>query len=212
MNTTNLLMVLAVVAVVASAVAVVYHLPTSQTGMASTTPGNVTLEIAQVLDINFTRQIINWSSGYVNTSCGTNAILDTNNTASPIICGSSWAPQTNGLILESLSSLPIAINLSSTANASTLIDGGNNLGSTFRWKVQEFNFAGVGEPLTCDATLAPTVYTDIQSTGQIRICNNTRYESDRDELRIDFQVNISQLAPALVGYRTAQITATAWLP
>lgn len=214
---TTTLMVVAVLAMVVSGVSVFLNLQKASTGFASNIgQGNVTLEIAQLIDINFSRNLINWSSGYVNVTppCVSGfAYLNTNDSVNPTICGALWNPQTNGLILEGLSTLPIAINLSSNVNSTTLIDGvGNNYGSTFRWKVQEFNSAGVSEPLTCDATLAPIAYTDIVQGQSVRVCNQTNFQSDRDELRIDFWLNISQSAPAQTGYRTAVITATGYLP
>jgi len=210
---TNVLMVVAVIAVVVSVFGVISTLNLRGSGFASSSPGNVTLEIQQVIELNFTRNLINWSSGFVNTSCGTSALLDTNNTVNPIICGQGWVPQTTGLILTTLgSSLPIAINLSSNQNASTLIDAGGSLSSAFRWKVQEYNITGGAEPLTCDATLTPLAYTDIVANQNVKICNQTQYAVDRNELRIDFQVKISQFAPAQTGYRTAIITATGFLP
>ncbi len=212
---TKVLMVVAVLAVITSVIGVFSTLNLKSSGFASSGQGNVTLEIQQVISLNFTNNLINWSSGFVNTSCGTGlyAILDTNNSASPIICGTGWQTQNRGLILTTFgSTLPIAVNLTSNKNASLLLDNGANFGSAFMWKLSEFNITDGSEPSTCDGTLTPTSYTPIQTNQVVRVCNQTQFNPDKDELRIDFQLNVSNNAPAQTGYRTATITATGYLP
>ncbi len=219
MKLTNALMVVAVLAVVVSAVNLFNNIALSASGRASSTPGNVSLEIQQLIDINFTRNNITWGAGYVNTSnspfCSTypTAILDTNNSADPILCGVGWNSVTQGLILQSDATLPIKINLTSSQDASTFFGYTPPITSNFSWKVSEFNINNVFED-ACDNTvgnLQPTSYTEIAANTSITICNKTYFAADQDELKIDFQVNLSKDAPPAVGYKSAIITATAWL-
>lgn len=218
MEFTKALMGIAVIAVIASAVNLFTFLTVGTTGYASIDSGNVTLEIQSKIDINFTNRIINWSSGYVNNSgpapctVGVFATLDTNNSVNPIICGATpgWQPQTQGLVIQSDSNKDVTLNLTSTQNASSLID--NNLvlvpASTFKWRASDFTVGG-DVAGACTGVASPASYADIVANQQVTICNNFNWENTFDELEIDFQLNISPQAPPQAGYRTAVIQATA---
>lgn len=227
MKLTGVLMVVAVIAVVVSGINLINNVALSQTGRASTTPGNVTLEIQSIIDINFTNNIINWSSGYVDsdgtpTECTSisEAQLATNtvngsagnslaSNPSGIKCGVGWIPRLQGLTLQSDSNQDILVNITSNQNAFNLIDNGVALTppSEFQWMVQE-NETGSCEAGATTGRLYPTNYTNVVQGVAITICNDFDWGPTTDALDIDFLVNISPQA-TVVGYRTAVMTATA---
>jgi hypothetical protein len=214
---TTLLMVVAVVAVAVAGFNVYQVAQKSTTGFASSDRGNVTFEIESQIHIIFTNNLINWSTGYVNTTgpspctTGVEAQLSTDpagqaSSPSGTFCSVSWIPVLQGLTLQSDSNQDIRVNLTSDQNATTLIDGvGNNFGSNLQWKVSNnksdtCNINGTG--------LAPTTYTEIALNGNVTICDSMNWGPSNDALDIDFLVNISSSASVL-GERKAIITATA---
>lgn len=216
-SVTTLLMVVAVIAVAVAAFNVYRVAQTSATGFASSDRGNVTFEIESQIHIIFTNNLINWSTGFVDTDgtpslCipGVEAQLSTDPTgeaSSPtgIFCGVNWIPVLQGLTLQSASNQDILVNLTSNQNALNLIDGGTSFGSSFQWKVSN------NKTNTCniDGTgLAPTTYTEIVQNGNVTICNSMNWGPGNNALDIDFLVNISSSA-SVTGERRAIITATA---
>lgn len=219
MGSSNVLMVIAVVAVAVATFGFVFNIlgVGQSTGFASNDGGNVTFEIESSVHINFTNNIINWSTGYVNTSgpapCLPNveaqlATYTVGEASDPsgIFCGVNWQPQLQGLTLQSDSNQDIRVNLSSNQNATTLIDGaGNNFGSNFRWRVSN-NESGACNDGAYQPQ--PATYSEIVINTNVTICDSLNWGPTNDSLDIDFLLNISDQA-SLLGYQTAVITALA---
>ena len=226
MDFTKFLTVVAILAVVLSAVNVVRVADLRSAGYASSREyGNVTFEIESRILITFTNNLVNWSTGYVDTDgtpteCGpgVEAQLATNTTngssgnllasnPSGSKCGISWIPRLQGLTLRSDSNQDIVVTLNSDQNALNLIDGGVTIPtnkSEFQWMVQN-NATGT----TCEGRMYPLNYTDIVAGTNVTICNDMDWaDGVSDTLDIDFLVNISSYATVL-GERRAVITATA---
>lgn len=217
---TNVLMIVAVVAVAVSLIGVFSQFSTQHTGYAEF--GNVTFQIESVIAINFTNSLINWSTGYVNTTgpapCtgggSFEAVLSTDTSktgsfGSPVFCGVNWQQQNQGLTLQSDSNSDINVTLTSDIDANALIDGGLSLGSNFRWVVSNnetgtCNTAGAGHEIG----LNPTTYTEIIQDAEVVVCDSMNYDQGANALDIDFELNISE-ASTVVGEREATITATA---
>ncbi len=214
-SVTKFLTVVAVLAVLASGIGFFSTLSSLRSaGYASSDEGNVTFEIESKIDISFITNLINWSTGYVNTSgpapcvAPVDAQLATDPTGLPedgssppgIFCGVNWIPQLQGLTLQSDSNQDINISLSSTEDASTLLDGLGN----FMWKFSD------NETGTCQGNFDPAliVYTEIIAGSGVILCNQTDWNTGSDALDIDFLVNISDQA-SVQGEKTAVITATA---
>lgn len=201
---TNILMVVAVIAVVISAFGLFASLDVFKgAGYATSDVGNVTFEIASNVDIAFTTNIINWTSGYINNvaPCGDWAILNSNGTN---ICAVNWRTVTQGLTLESRSSVDINVTLTSNRGINDLI--GLTSVPGFMWKVDE------NESRTCNNVAGgwygPTTYTEIVAGTPVKICESMNYGTSNNALDIDFQVNITKNA-IVTDYRTAVITASA---
>lgn len=180
---TNILMVVAVVAVAFSAVNFFATLALKPTGYANLDTGTANLTISSSIELNFVQDIVDWGTGYV-TPGNPGAILDTEGN----MTGTDWTPQSQGLVLESTSNILVEVTLNSSLGAIDFIDGGTAQGSSFRWKVKE------NEVGACPGTLAPSSYTDASTTGVI-ICSSMDHVSTANELLIDLELNVSATAP-----------------
>ena len=220
MSSTNVLMVVAVIAVAVAVFGTIMNFVNVQTGFASSDLGNVSFQIESKIEIFFTNNIINWSTGYVDID-GTPAVcvagVEAQLATDPIgaaaassptglsTCVVNWQSQLQGLTLRSDSNQDIRVNLTSDQNALNLIDGGASFGSNFMWKVSN------NETSTCNSDgtgLQPTTYTEIVQGANVTICESMNWDFPNDALDIDFLVNISSSASVL-GERKAIITALA---
>ena len=204
---TNALMVVAVLAVALSVVGIgITASKVSQlTGnVGLTDQGNATLEIQGVASIEFTNNLINWSIGRVDTTCGigTFAVLNTNGTN---VCSDATAPSWNvvsqGLVVENIGNTDVSLELLSDQDAATFI-GGINPVPLYQWAVSN-NEAG-----SCAGTLSDTTYTDVATTAGHVVCDNFLSDAASDALEIDLLLRIptEDVTP---GQRVSTITATA---
>jgi hypothetical protein len=216
MKLTSFLMVIAVLAVVISAVNLFSNLALFSTGYASSDQGNVTLEIESKIDVNFTQRALNWSLGYVDPAQPYAYLTSTGILQNNI----SWLNVSNGLVIESLSTQNITLNLSSNKDALNFLDNGQVVSpspSNFSWRVNQVTTddtgPGVlaqGEPGTCSGlgqALNPTVYETIVQGVNRTVCGNMSYLTTSNSIEIDFALNISVGAPP--GPKNVTITATA---
>ena len=194
---------LTVVAVFAIAFAAVNLLITMDkvgklTGYAVNDSGTANLTIIEDININFTVDLINWSSGGV-LSPNDWAYL---NSEGVMLNNFSFENVTDGLRLQSDSNVNISVNLSSSLDALNFLDGGivRAIPSSFQWKMNDY------EAGTCP-TLTPTSYTGVSTAG-IEVCQNFGYDTPQDTIEIDLAVNISRQAPT--GVKGVVITATGW--
>ncbi|HLC78229.1 MAG TPA: hypothetical protein VJH92_03835 [Candidatus Nanoarchaeia archaeon] len=232
MKLTSFLMVIAVLAVVVSAVNLFSNLALFSTGYALTDQGNVTLDIVSILDINFTYNIINWGSGSVNTSAldaitlgnwaymSTDTVANTFNLRGSTVPG--WVNQSRGLVLETNSTERVNITLNVNRDAFRFLDNSQGVSpaSNFLWRANQVNTddtgsgSSDGESGTCTGvgTLNMTTYIAVPyvptpgPTTSIVLCNSTDFAQVSNELEIDFAVNISRNAPT--GPKNVTITAT----
>jgi len=201
---TNVLMVVAVIAVVMSLAGVVLNLTKTPTGYANVESGNATLEILGVASINFTNNLINWSVGKVNDTCGAQAMLVTNGTnicSSAAIPAETWNIVPLGLVVRNVGSTDVTLELVSDKDAAAFI-GPPSPG--YQWMISNY------EAGSCAGTLSDTSWTDVATGAARTICTNFLADLDdgsSDELRIDLRVMIDQGASA--GQRVSTITATA---
>jgi len=198
-NSTNLLMLVAIVAVGFASVNLIITINKigdikTLTGYAFDT-ATANLTITENIQINFTTDNINWGSGYV-TGTNTSATLNTLG----IMNGTGWTPVSAGLILENIGNVNVTLNLSSSANAATFI-GGDTITPLFQWDVSE----ATGNTGACSPGVNISVWTSVTTTPQIA-CTNFGATGTMDELEIDLQVVIPDNAE---GTKGATITATA---
>ena len=227
METTKVLMVIAVAAVFAAAIGLFVNLGflanLSSVGRVSTDVGNATLYVQGVADIVFIKNLINWSTGQVDDAqagCSITpaspAILTAIFPTGTIQCG-TWQAQT-GLTLQNRGNTPVCVKLRSSNNATggtigpfigTSVPGDIPL-LVYDWRVAN-NQSG-----SCNATmgnLGPTTFAPVNftvGTGQgTIICANLTSIATARQLNIEFNVTIPTSAP--VGQKLSQITAEAFV-
>ena len=197
MKSTDLLMVIAIVAVAFASVNLIITIDKIKdfkalTGFAIDT-GTANLTISGLAQINFTTDVISWGTGSVPTgkiSCE----LDTENNEN---C-TDFTAVNGGLILENIGNVNVTLNLSSDKNAASFI-GGSDATPMFQWKVTN------NETGSCLPDTNITSYTDVTVATQLA-CENFGYLLAADALEIDLRVVIPSDA---AGTKGSIITATA---
>jgi hypothetical protein len=226
--------VLTVVAVVAVAIALFGVVVTFMTvgdvlrfaGKVSTDTGNLSLDVASNIDINFTVDFINWSSGAVDTVTGIcnqpvlgpMAVLTTNRTGA-VSCG-SWQVA-RSLMLENIGNTNVSIKLKSSNNATdgtTPTPGPFINSSVAQFSMRRYDW-NISQNETSSCPSAPATWTPVNYTGLLgptyngtlacaNLGNKAQYAS-ANELRIDFNVTIPSTAPT--GAKLSVITAEAFV-
>ncbi|MBU4070452.1 MAG: hypothetical protein KJ646_05710 [Nanoarchaeota archaeon] len=198
-NSTNLLMLVAIVAVGFATINLIITIDKigdiqTLTGYAVDTAwANLTI-LSNVI-VNFTTENVSWGSGYVpsgSPSCELDTQGNTNCTG--------FVTVSTGLILENIGNEDVSLNLSSSKAAAAFIGG---VSPAFQWNVSE----AAGNAGACGAgALNISSWTDITTAHQIA-CNNFTFLDARDAFEIDLRIVIP--VTASTDAKGATITATA---
>ncbi|MBM3234285.1 hypothetical protein FJZ19_04300 [Candidatus Pacearchaeota archaeon] len=207
-----------VVAVIAVAIAFVnlgvtlnkiFELNKATTGYAVNV-GSVNLSIISARDINFSRWMINWSIGSINTG-STNATLTTYGEGTPTVVGGNWSTgltTTKALILENIGTSNASLTLSTVKDASDMFGGTSTL-QAYMWNISSKEANGANT--TCSAT-SETMYkfVNVNKTTGGKFCNHLGFLQAANEIYIDILLQIPY------DYSTSSwsdvITATAGNP
>ena len=141
--------------------------------------------------INFTTDFIDFGTGSVNASKAGATI----NTEGDVFNG-TWAPLMTPLVLENIGNVNVSLALSSSENASELLQGTN---PSFKVKVTDKS----GETGAC-VTPGASDYTEL-TTVNLTVCDSLSFIDSMDEVDINVQFFIPYNT---VGSVTATITAT----
>ena len=204
MNSSKVLTIVAVFAIALAAFNLIITMNKvgKLTGFAAN-EGNASLIVQSTVSLNFTTNNINWSSGYVNSTCS-NAFLDSEGNGGPGNCDVNWIAQANGLILRNEGNINVSVALQSDKNAAAFIGGSTGGGPIYNWKVRN------NETGSCVSGLNPIVYTSV-STTPITICSNlgSQYggNANTDSLRIDVNITIPSDAYT-PSFKISKLTAT----
>ena len=199
MTENNTVLVLAVLAVIASLAAAgfsYYSLSESPKVLGfATSTGTANLTVDSSLEINFTDASINWGAGKVDTNKGF-AILDSEGT----VFQGNWTQQNNALGLDNIGNINVSLHLKSGKTAATFI-GGNN--PSYKWKVTN------NGPGSCSgASGAFGSYVDVNTTGiGTLFCNQFGYQNNVNSIYVD--INITVPYDSQLGALSDVITATA---
>ncbi len=226
------LMVVAVLAVIISAIGIITNLVflgniKTFAGRASSDIGNATLTIQQTANIEFTNDLVNWSvgavaNGFSYANLTTNASIDGSNCGGSIYCNNTGSDGfrnvSRGLVIENVGNSNVSLTLQSTKDASTFIAGTNPV---FQWAFDEVASDGDGESGACQAGGTnpnwPGTTADGQSgsyqtvtTSSVLVCSNFTHLDDAfgsDEVEIDLSVHVPIDSPP--EQKLTIITATA---
>jgi hypothetical protein len=190
----NTILVVAVLAVIASLAAAGFSYYSLSNGGVSgfasnTDSGTAQLSVTDVVEIEFTDSLIDWGAGRVDTN-KTSATLDT---AAGTVVQGSWTPETTGLTLENKGNVQVNVTLSSAKVASVFIGGSS---PSFKLKATSANCAAT--PLSS--------YTEV-GAGATPICGGFNFVTGSNTLKVDAQVVVPK--DAVVGAKTDTLTAVA---
>jgi hypothetical protein len=191
METDNLLVFVAVVAVALSLVGtIVTYNSVSKfndfiTGF-SVEQGvvNVTIDSSAIIEIISAggqegQKNITWGAGIVNTTGGhTYAVLATNGT---VYGGEGWEAVNEGFIVQNIGNVNVTLNISASNAAADFIGGSGPL--------FQYNLTNNEDDSCLDFEISEGTYRDFLS-GSERVCNNFGFTAGRDKLQIDILLRI----------------------
>ncbi len=208
MKTDNALLIVAVIAVIVSIVGagITYNYLTSMrnklTGFV-TEGGWINLTVEENVAVNFTYEMINWSSGRVDGG-QSNAELDTSNQTDANITRGNWTGNHVGLVIENIGNANVTLKLKTSNDNGSFIGGTAGGGPLYRWKVSN------NESMSCkwnDTAANNDTWADVNTSGDGTLfCDYFDYLDGKDEVRIDFFVRIP--SDSITGDRGSTVTAT----
>lgn len=211
MKSDNLLLAVAVIAVVTAIISAGFtllsfnNLLTKISGFVTNAEINLTIE--QNIGVNFTTRAISYGNGRVlyTSSAAALTTYGLNN-----VTGGNWTLTTaGGLRLQNQGNINLTLNLSAGKSAANFIGG---TGPVYQWNVTTVEAGScvnsTGGSYTPESGFNLTKYYT-PSTTTIRICGNFTHIADADEIRIDFNLTIPE--DATTGAKGDVLTATAWI-
>lgn len=202
MNSDNLLLTIAVVAVVVSAVGVgftyytVGEFQSWLTGLATSNDNaTVNLTIQSTTSINFTTDSIDWGSGQVDLG-SVQAVLTTSSGGGIVDNGTWTLSGSTGLVLENIGNTNVSLQLATTKNATEFL--GNSSLSLYQFNVTEKE---TGSCETSSGTASLNTWYDVnKTTDGTLVCNGFLPGNSNDEVYIDIRLRIaSDVEEALLG-------------
>jgi len=196
-NSTNLLMLVAIVAVGFATVNLIITI--DKIGNIRTITGyeidtaTANLTISSQAVITFTNETTNWGTGNVDEAA-LSATLDTEGT----VTDGDWTPNYVSLILQNDGNVNVILNLSVGKSAASFIGGSADGGPTYKLKISA-NDTG-----SCPANSLVTYTT--ATTALMPGCASLAFADASDSINLDVQLKIPQDA---VGTKGDIITATA---
>ena len=205
------------------------------TGFADSDAGTVYLRIPSVTAVNWSTDIINWSSGQVDAgqdSCWIDSNGETGGNESGNNCSgtNAFQSQEDGLVLVNIGNKNLTLNLSCGEDADDFIGGA---GATYRWNVTDrsgdegeanscmydpsFNVLNISsemQGLNVSEKFGGSLHINC-STIPVTVCNASyngsfsgglMADDTVDTLRFNFIVRIPSVAPS--GVKEDTITAT----
>lgn len=208
MQFSNVLMVIAVVAVALAVFNLASTIVVQETAFATSDPGNVSLVAAASVSINFTTDSIAWGTGAVNSVASPqSAVLNSEGVITRAAAGAgNWTQVTSGLVLKNDGNVHVNLTLVSDKTAATFI-GGTSVTPRYDWKLDN-----IGVPAACSTgtvALNPTGAYVAVTTGAVarNVCGNFTVGSN---LRVNVEVEIPLNSPP--EPKSSIITAQAYYP
>jgi hypothetical protein len=189
--------------------------------------GYANVTIVESLSINFSRNTINWGSGYVDGATS-NATLDSLGQHTGWVNKSSGVygfPVNDGFVLTNIGNLDAALFMKTGKNATVFIGGTFDGGPQYLFNVTNCNLANCTYAqdqldllgaCTPDASFTMGAFTDVPySTAPddgTRICSSLGHLPTANEVRVDLRIVIPKDAPIRSEGNLDTITATAERP
>lgn len=167
------------------------------------TSGFVNITIYSKLQMNMSRDLINWSSGEINIS-EKNATLYTRGNNSGVVLRGNWSgDNVFGFIVENIGGINASLTLESDKNASSFFAGLSNTNQEYRWNVSN------REAGACSGGAALGLWADVNTTsGGTKYCSQFDFNQANNEVYIDVLLTIPyDLSNS--GEQSSLITVTA---
>ena len=195
------------------------HLP--ETLVTAIGSGNISVELIKVTTIEFTVDTLTFSLGFINATCN-NCTMDTegNGNADTNCCHNKWtSPPVDGLLLQNKGNTVVSLFISTTANASSWING-TTVTPSFQFKMvseaTEAHASANGDDTvdSCSSSWKPANFTEATTVNQYICGNETQFDftfaNDRDEAHLLVKVIIP--SDAQKGNKAVTFTVTATAP
>lgn len=173
------LMVAVIVVVIGSVVSLTWMDIPDITGRATDT-GTAQVNVTELVSISLDVSSIDFGDGYVNTTCGTTAILNTTSTGN-VECGTFPGTGTD-FIVNNTGNVPINLTVSAGADAAGLIGGTS---PAYQGRAQDNTESG-----SCAGTLTSSWQS--LSTTAVNLCDNLSYSASADALDTEIQMKIPE--------------------
>jgi len=192
MDKIKLLFIVAIIFVVVAIFNIAYTINKIRTTGMVTSTGEANVTVESWTMINFTANIVNWSSGMV-TPGQTAAYLDS---WSDSVVNGNWTGDRRSLSLENLGNTNVSVELSAGKSAVTFIGGTN---PAYKWLINDSE-SGCTE-------VSYSIDTFIDANASLTACEPLEYIDSRDLIKIYFNLTIPY--DSHTGALTDTITATA---
>lgn len=192
------------------------HLP----GSFAIAAGNISVELMEVTIIEFTVDTLDFNQGFINETCN-NCTMDTEGSghANTDCCRLNWAtPPADGLLLENKGNTVVSLYISTSANASSWING-TDVTPSFKFKMKseatEAHALAKGDDTadSCLSSWKPADWTEATTVNQYICGNEAQYDYHYADYRDEAHLLVKAVIPrdATRGNKavTFQVTATA---
>jgi hypothetical protein len=167
------------------------------------TAGWINLSVGSFASVNFTSDIINFSSGVVDPG-KTDASL---NTSVGTVINGNWTAVATGLVLQNIGNVNVTIDMLSTAgNATRFIGGSGAIPPLYMINISNNGSTSKG---ACIPGNGVTIGTFIHVNASRRICDQMYYFITNNTIRIDVFLRIPQDSYRGKLNDSISITATA---
>ncbi|MBW2980530.1 hypothetical protein KY360_03875 [Candidatus Woesearchaeota archaeon] len=182
------------------------------TGMAvNTSRGVARLYVGALTELTNQVPTIDWGTGYVNSTFGSNCTMDSEGNLTGCV---AFSPVYEGFLLENTGNKRLSVNFTSDKNASTFINGTDplfQLKATPNFIAQQDNesIPAVDNEPSCNYGWYPNgTYLDVTTGGWYLCGNETEYPlhfgAGKDAVVIDLKVRVPE--DATTGAKNATLT------
>jgi len=203
MKTDNVLMTVAVIAVVVSVLGmgITYNYFTTVedwlTGFGVI--GSVNLTVETLAAINFSTTNISFGSGQIDSGQSIATLVSSNGS----ITNGDWGAPGNGMVIENIGNLNVTLDIATGLVDVTFIGGSSGGGPRYEWNIT--NGAGEADSCTAPGNLTMDTYENVSNVAR-RICDSFNFQDAQDIVQIDILLAIPD--DSLTGALTDTITAT----
>jgi hypothetical protein len=209
MKEEKFLLAIAVIAVLVSVMAAgftYFSIANLAARISGFTTGEFNLTVETTIEINYSVNSIDWSSGRVDSG-STSAYLDT--TSGTVVNG-NWTVNSVGLIIENIGNINGTINLSGTKTAAQLLGGTSPV---YQWNVSNVEANSCVNATTGihaagqNGTESLDKFLNVNTTTA-QFCPILAFRDSGDSIRIDF--NLTVPSDSLTGALGDVITVVGW--